>query len=114
MRKSVIFSALLSASLMGGALAKADTNCNGWGSQNLIVNCGFEDSNTTLAGWSGTATTDFSYAAGVDQGDPFAIGTTPYQGSNEAYLGALESTDTLTQTFSTTVGQTYTIQFALL
>ena len=56
MRKPVIFLALLSASLMGGRFAKADTSCNGWGSANLVQNCGFETG--TFSSWSGTTTTD--------------------------------------------------------
>jgi hypothetical protein len=111
MRKPIIFLALLSASLMSGVFAKADTNCNGWGSTNIVQNCGFETG--TFSSWTGTATTDtiFNY---VDSGDPLAIGTTPYQGSYEAALGSLGSTEVLSQSLTTVAGQTYTIQFALL
>jgi hypothetical protein len=96
-------------SLFGAQSAKADS-CNGV-SANLINNCAFGTG--TFSSWSGSATTDpFS---GIDTGDPLALGSTPYNGlTYEAYLGSILSTDTLSQTFATTPGDSYTIEFALL
>lgn len=111
MRKSVLFLALLSASLMGGKFALADTTCNGAVGDNLVQNCGFETGDFTS--WSGTTTTDSFYNF-VDTGDPLAMGTTPYQGNYEAALGPVGGTETLTQTLTTVIGQQYTIEFAML
>ncbi|MGA3080776.1 MAG: PEP-CTERM sorting domain-containing protein [Terracidiphilus sp.] len=108
MRKSLSIVALLFVGLLGAQSAKADP-CNGFAA-NLIQNCAFGTGDFT--GWSGTATADaFNF---VDQGDPLAIGSTPYNGlANEAALGSSTDED-LSQTFATTVGQQYTVQFALL
>jgi hypothetical protein len=44
-----------------------------------------------------------------------SVGSTPYNGLPfEAYLGNIGATDTLSQTFATTAGDQYTIEFALL
>jgi len=111
MRKSIGILTVLSVSLLGAQLAKADS-CNGVSAgANLITNCAFGTGDFT--GWSGSVTTDpFS---GVDSGDPLASGQTPYNGlPYEAYLGTIGTTDTLSQTFATTPGDSYTIIFALL
>jgi hypothetical protein len=111
MRKSISIIAVIFAGLLGSPWAKADS-CNGVSSgANLIQNCSFGSG--TLSSWSGTATTDGW--SGVDTGDPLAIGSTPYNGlTYEAYLGNIGATDTLSQTFATTAGEHYTIEFALL
>jgi len=111
MRKSISIFAILFAGLLGSPWAKADS-CNGVSSgANLIQNCSFATG--TLSSWSGSATTDGW--SGVDSGDPLAIGSTPYNGLPfEAYLGNIGATDTLSQTFATTAGDQYTIEFALL
>ena len=108
MRKSFSILALFSLCLLGAQWAKADT-CNGVAS-NLVQNCAFGTGDFT--GWSGTAPSDpFN---GVDQGDPLAIGSTPYNGlANEAFLGS-SSLETLEQSFTTVAGRQYTIEFALL
>jgi hypothetical protein len=113
MRKSIGILTVLFVGLLGARLAKADS-CNGVpAGSNLIQNCAFGTGDFT--GWSGTATTDPSSYSGVDSLDPSAPGTTPYNGlSYEAYLGTLGYTDTLSQTFATTPGESYTIEFALL
>jgi hypothetical protein len=110
MRKSISILAVLFVSLLGVQSAMADS-CNGVSAgANLIQNCAFGTG--SFSSWSGSATTDpFS---GVDTGDPIAIGTTPYVGTYEAYLGSIGTTDTLSQTFATTAGDSYTIEFALL
>jgi hypothetical protein len=109
MRKSISILAVLFVSLLGAQGAKADS-CNGV-SANLINNCAFGTGDFT--GWSGTATTN--PLDGVDTGDPFTTNPTPYNGlAYEAYLGSVGGTDTLYQTFATTPGASYTIEFALL
>jgi hypothetical protein len=111
MRKSISILALFFVSLLGAQYAKADS-CNGVAAgSNLIQNCAFGTGDFT--GWSGTATSDpFSF---VDPGDPLALGSTPYNGLPfEAALGTILTTDTLSQTFATTAGDSYTIEFALL
>ncbi len=111
MRKSITILALFFVSLLGAQWAKADS-CNGVSAaNNLIQNCAFGTGDFT--GWSGTATTDLF--SGIDTGDPLALGSTPYNGlTYEAYLGTIGATDTLSQTFATTSGLTYSIEFALL
>lgn len=111
MKKSVTILALFFVSLLGAQRAKADS-CNGVAAaSNLIQNCAFGTGDFT--GWSGTATSDpFSF---VDNGDPLALGSTPYNGlAFEAALGSILATDTLSETFATTAGASYTIKFALL
>ena len=83
--------------------------CNGV-SNNLVTNCGFETG--TFSGYTGTTTSNIF--SGIDAGDPIAMGNTPYQGASEAYLGAIDRTATLSQLLTTTPGQTYEIEFALL
>jgi len=108
MRKSFSIVALLLMGLLGAQSAKAD-QCNGV-VVNLIQNCAFGTGDFT--DWSGTATADAINF--VDQGDPLAIGPTPYDSlANEAALGS-SSDEVLSQTFATTIGQQYTVQFALL
>ena len=111
MRKSITILVLFFVSLLGAQRAMADS-CNGVSAgANLIANCAFGTGDFTS--WSGTATSDpFSF---VDSGDPQAIGSTPYNGLPfEAALGSVGTTDTLSQTFATTPGDSYTIIFALL
>jgi hypothetical protein len=111
MRKSITILALFFVSLLGAQWAKADS-CNGVSAgDNLIQNCAFGTGDFTS--WSGTALADpFS---GIDTGDPLALGSTPYNGlTYEAYLGSIGGTDTLSQTFSTSPGGTYVVEFALL
>ncbi len=86
-------------------------SCNGVSAgANLIQNCAFGTGDFTS--WSGTALSDpFN---GVDTGDPLAIGSTPYNGlTYEAFLGP-SSDETLSQTFATTSGKDYIVEFALL
>ena len=111
MRKSITILALFFVGLLGAQRANADS-CNGVAAgSNLIQNCAFGTGDFTS--WSGTATSDpFSF---VDNGDPLALGSTPYNGlTYEAALGTLGGTSTLSQTFATTAGDSYTIEFALL
>jgi hypothetical protein len=111
MRKSIGILTVLFVGLLGAQLAKADS-CNGVSAaNNLIQNCAFGTGDFTS--WSGTALTDpFSF---VDSGDPLAIGSTPYNGLPfEAALGTIGATTTLYQSFATTVGDSYTVEFALL
>jgi hypothetical protein len=109
MRKHLSILTLLSVGLLGAQMAKADS-CNGVSAgANLIQNCSFESGDFTS--WSGTATTDpLSYVTPVDV---FAANPNPYAGDWEANLGAIGATDTLSQTFATTNGDTYQIVFAL-
>lgn len=87
--------------IFAGVAAKADT-CSSL-SGNLVKNCGFETGD--FSGWTGTTTTNrFS---GVDS-------SSPYQGNYEAYLGAQGTPTTLSQSLLTTLGQVYTINFALM
>jgi hypothetical protein len=116
MRKNLSILTLLFVGLLGAQMAKADS-CNGVSAgANLIQNCAFGTGDFT--DWTGSALTNGE--DGVDQGDtPPALGTTPYDGlGNEAYLGDNTNgggpTGTLEETFATTVGDTYTIEFALL
>jgi len=112
MRKSITILALFFVGLLGAQRAKADS-CNGVAAgSNLIQNCAFGTGDFTS--WSGTATTDSPSFTGVDMGDPFTTNPTPYVGLYEAYLGPVGSPDTLSQTFATTAGNSYTIEFALL
>lgn len=108
MRKLIVSCSLVLVAFCGSQVAKADT-CNG-ASSNLVSNCGFETG--TFSSWSGSATTGIFN--GIDTGDPLAMGTTPYQGTYEAYLGDIGATGTLSQTLATVVGTTYSIEFALL
>lgn len=111
MRKSITILALFFVGLLSAQLAKADS-CNGVAAgSNLIQNCAFGTGDFTS--WSGTATSDpFSF---VDNGDPLALGSTPYNGLPfEAALGTVGGTSSLSQTFATTAGDSYTIEFALL
>ena len=108
MRKLMFACSLFLVALPGAVAAKAEV-CNGV-ANNLVSNCGFETGDFT--GWSGTTTTDLF--SGVDNGNPFAMGTTPYEGSFEAFLGSTGASATLSQTLATTAGDTYNIEFALL
>jgi hypothetical protein len=111
MRKSITILVLFFVSLLGAQRAMADS-CNGVSAgANLIQNCAFGTGD--FSNWSGTATSDpFSF---VDTGDPLAIGATPYNGLPfEAALGTVGGTATLSQTFATTAGDSYTFEFALL
>jgi len=112
MKRYITFTCIVACFFFAAAQSKANSVCNGVSSaNNLVGNCAFGTDD--FSDWSGTATTDpFS---GIDTGDPLALGSTPYDGlTYEAYLGAIGGTDTLSQTFATTVGQQYTIEFALL
>lgn len=109
MRNHLMSSLCLLALCSAGAAVAAPL-CN-HSTNNLVTNCGFETGN--FAGWSGTALADTTNNF-VDTGDPFVSGTTPYEGSYEAALGALGTPETLTQTLSTVAGQSYQIEFALL
>jgi PEP-CTERM motif len=113
MRKSISILALLFVSLLGAQLAKADS-CNGV-SANLITNCSFGTGDFT--GWSGTATSvtnPYDYVNPAVIGDPSAADPDTYSSApDEALLGDLDSTGTLSQTFTTNPGDTYTIEFAL-
>jgi hypothetical protein len=108
MRKLFSIFALLFICLLGAPSAKAD-QCNN-SVANLIQNCAFGTGDFT--GWSGTATADpFN---GVDQGDPLAVESITLLGiANEAFLGSSSNED-LSQTFATTAGQQYTIEFLFL
>jgi hypothetical protein len=101
MRKTTGILAVLFLSLLSARWAKADT-CNGV-SGNLITNCGFETGDFT--GWSGTAP--------ADTFDNFVNNATPYEGMYDALLGP-PAPETLSQTFLTTPGEQYTIEFALM
>jgi hypothetical protein len=114
MRKSISILALFFVGLLGGQWAKADS-CNGVSAaNNLIQNCAFSSGDFTS--WSGSATSltspDF-----VTQFDGFASSNganpNPYVGLYEADLGDFDSTGTLSQTFATIAGETYTVEFAL-
>jgi hypothetical protein len=111
MRKSITILAVLFVGLLGAQWAKADS-CNGVSAgANLIQNCAFGTGDFT--NWSGSATTN--PLDGIDTGDPFTTNPTPYNSlTYEAYLGSVGGTDSLSQTFATTIGQQYTIEFALL
>jgi hypothetical protein len=120
MRKSIGILTVLFVGLLGAQRAKADS-CNGVAAgSNLIQNCAFGTG--TFSSWSGSATTDPNnstpfVANGIDTGDPLAApgSQMPYGGLKyEAYLGSEGYTDVLSQTFATTVGDSYTIEFALL
>jgi hypothetical protein len=111
MRKSITVLTIVFVGLLGAQWAKADS-CNGVSAgSNLIQNCAFGTG--SFSSWSGTVLSDpFSF---VDSGDPLAIGPTPYNGLPfEAALGTVGTTATLYQTFATTAGDSYTIEFALL
>ena len=101
MRKTTGILAVLFLSLLSARWAKADT-CNGV-SGNLITNCGFETGDFT--GWSGTAP--------ADTFDNFVNNATPYEGTYDALLGP-PTPETLSQTFLTTPGEQYTVEFALM
>ena len=101
MRKSSGVIAVLFLSVLSARWAKADT-CNGV-SANLVSNCGFETGDFT--GWDGTAPSDTFFN--------FVNNSTPYMGTYDALLGS-PTPETLTQTFVTTPGEQYTIQFALM
>jgi hypothetical protein len=111
MRKSITILALFFVGLLGAQRAKADS-CTA--ANNLIQNCAFGALGGSFSGWSGSVLTDPN--SGIDMGDPDSpVGTTPYPGDTyEAYLGTFGTTGTLSQTFATTLGATYTIDFALL
>lgn len=66
---------------------------------NLIVNCGFETGDTT--GWS-------TFGGGIS-----ANNTNPNHGVWAAQMGEVFNTACIGQSFVTTVGQTYTLSFAL-
>ena len=108
MRKLILPCSLFLVALSGALAAKAEV-CNGV-ANNLVSNCGFETGDFT--GWTGTTTTDLF--SGVDNGNTHAIGTTPYEGNFEAFLGSTGPSTTLSQTLATTAGGTYNIEFALL
>ncbi len=108
MRKLLLTCSLFLVALPGALAAKAEV-CNGV-ANNLVSNCGFETGD--FSGWAGTTTTDLF--SGVDNGNPFAIGKTPYEGDFEAFLGTVDESSTLSQTLATTAGSTYNIEFALL
>lgn len=99
--------ALVLVAFCGAQAARAET-CNA-ATTNLIANCGFETGDFT--GWSGTTTTTdiFSAVSPVDPNN----GSSPYEGDFMALLGDIDATSTLSQTFATTAGQVYTIEFAL-
>ena len=85
---------------------------------NLVANCGFESG--SFDGWtvSGTdvpAAEDVLY--GVETADPFPTatgGTAPSSGDFQAFFSDQTANPiTLSQTFATTIGTTYTVSFAL-
>ena len=103
MRTTTAMFAILFLGLLGARNAKADT-CNGQ-TANLITNCGFETGDFT--GWGGTAPYDPNFFATL------VTSGTQYEGMYDAYLGP-PSPDTLAQTFTTTPGAEYLIEFALM
>jgi PEP-CTERM motif len=102
MRKMCSFLFLFLAPLFVAQSAKADT-CNGVAAaSNLVTNCGFETG--TFAGWGGTTLSDLN--SDVDSSDP-------YSGTFAADLGTVGADTTFSQTVTTAIGTTYTIEFEL-
>jgi hypothetical protein len=111
MHKSSIVVALLFVSLLGAQWAKADS-CNGVSAaKNLIQNCAFGTGDFT--DWSGSATSVTNPYDYVTPLDSTAADPNPYVGSYEADLGDIDSTATLSETFATTAGHGYEVEFAL-
>jgi hypothetical protein len=105
MRKSLAILAFSLASVFAAQSAKADDACTSVAG-NLVTNCGFEASNTSLTGWSGTVINDPQAFTIVDSSNPFS-------GDNDASFGPETQDDTFTQTLNTVAGTTYSISFAL-
>jgi PEP-CTERM motif len=105
MRKSLAILAFSLASVFAAQSAKADDACTSVAG-NLVTNCGFEASNTSLTGWSGTVINDPQAFTIVDSSNPFS-------GNNDASFGPETQDDTFTQTLNTVAGTTYSISFAL-
>jgi PEP-CTERM motif len=105
MRKSLAILALSLASVFAAQSAKADDVCTSVVG-NLVTNCGFEVSNTSLTAWSGTVINDPQAFTIVDSSNPFS-------GNNDASFGPETQEDTFFQTLNTVAGTTYTISFAL-
>ena len=114
--KTIHSLAAIAAALTFGAPAWAADVCQA--GNNLIANCGFESG--TFDGWtvSGTdAPVQEGNLYGVEAADPFPTatgGTAPSSGDFQAYfLDQATHPITLSQTFGTKVGTTYTVSFAL-
>jgi PEP-CTERM motif len=114
--KTIHSLAAIAAALTFGAPAWAADVCQA--GNNLIANCGFESG--TFDGWT-VSGTDVPRAEnlfyGVETADPFPSatgGTTPSSGDFQAFfLDQAAHPITLSQTFGTKVGTTYTVSFAL-
>ena len=114
--KTIHSLAAIAAALAFAAPAWAADVCQTGG--NLVANCGFESG--TFDGWT-VAGTDVPAAQdvlyGVETADPYPIatgGTAPSSGDFQAYFSDQAANPiTLSQTFATKVGTTYTVSFAL-
>lgn len=114
--KTIHSLAAIAAALVFGAPAWAADVCQA--GNNLIANCGFESG--TFDGWT-VSGTDVPFSEnvlyGVETADPFPTatgGTAPSSGDFQAYfLDQAANPITLSQTFATTIGTTYTVSFAL-
>ncbi len=72
--------------------------------QNLLVNPGFETG--TFSGWTQSGSTAF-------EGVSTSFASTPASGSYSAFFGAVGAYNVISQTLTTTPGDTYDISFAL-
>jgi hypothetical protein len=102
------------AALLFGASTAASASCTS--ASNLIANCGFESGDFTSWVVAGTDTTTIQGQQyyGVEGFDPFPVatgGTAPNSGNDQAFVSDPSNPLTLSQTFATTVGATYTVSF---
>jgi len=114
--KTIHSLAAIAAALAFGAPAWAADVCQT--GSNLVANCGFESG--TFDGWT-VSGTDVPFAQGalygVETADPYPVatgGTAPASGDFQAFFSdQVANPITLSQTFATSVGTTYTVSFAL-
>jgi hypothetical protein len=105
--------AAAAAVLLLGVSTAASADC-ALVANNLISNCGFEASATDFTGWtvSGTdAPSQLNNFYGVESGADLVTNVAPHGGANQAWVYDPANTLTLSQTFATVSGATYTVSF---